>query len=1526
MFEPSLTDAENGDVYATHVTPKEKARVAKLIGSKCIVLCKLNGVETPVLLDTGAQVSIISLQELTKCFTETKLNKIEDLLDPGAKLELTTANGTVLPYLGWVNVKCELKGDTKGTSIIDLPMLVTESTLDHPIIGYNVLEQLVSKCDTNSETEEIISLLSDSLPDVVVGNLNSLVDSIRSESDPYLCSVKMGKRDVIIPAGETKKVACRINTGFVDRGTPVIFESDVSGSLPNGIEIEDSLLYLKRGNCVKVNLFVANASIHDIVLKNRTIIGTLQLVRSITPADIKQKDQVENQELISRHNQINSDQVIGTEQPDHSTTDQEEAVPDVVLNENLTEEQRQIIRNMLICERSAFCQDDTDIGCANDLQMKIELTDNIPVAKNYVGVPRPLIGELKEYVEDLLNRRFIQKSRSPYSSPCVVVRKKDGTMRLCIDYRQLNNKTVADRHPIPRIQETLDGFAGQKWFSTVDQGKAYHQGFMHPSSRQLTAFVTPWGLFEWIRIPFGLKNAPSEFQRYMETVLADYRDDFCIPYLDDVIVYSRTFDEHVEHVRQVLRKLQEHGVKLKAKKCHLFQQEVNYLGRIVSADGYRPDPKHTDAIRSLKQWAPKTVGEVRHLMGLLGYYRRYIADFSRIAKPIYDLLKDNHSESVSTSQRPKQAKKPKSNQAPSSERVEWTELHKETLSTLIDALTGPPVMAYPEFDKPFVLHTDASQEGLGAVLYQRQDGIMRVIGYASRTLTPAEQNYYLHSGKLEFLALKWAITEQFRDYLAYGPGFTVYTDNNPLTYVMSTAKLTATGHRWVASLADFNFSIKYRPGKTHKDADFLSRMPKDINNFMTECTEEVSPFDIKATICTAVSTPKASNSAWITSLTADTEVIDTFFRPPKTIKHWPMNLDFLRKAQNEDSVTSRLIHFKENGRPSQEELRSENPLVRAAMHEWNKLKIEHDGILYRKTNEREQLVLPQKYHRLVLKHLHEEMGHVGANRVIELARERFYWPHMARDIEHYVTKVCECLKRKKPVVSQRAPAQSIKTSAPFELVSIDFVHLEKSAGGYEYILVIVDHFTRFAQGYATTNKSAKTAAEKLFNDFIQRFGYPKKIHHDQGTEFENDLFHHLEQLTNIKRSRTTPYHPMGNAQCERFNQTLLSMLRCLSDTQKWKWKDHVNKMVFAYNCTKNDSTGFSPYELLFGRKPRLPIDIIFGKTQSTVCKRYPKYLKDWKQAMEDAYIIAAAKSGQSMEKGRERYNERAFATDLKIGDRVLVKRLLERGGPGKLRSFWEDDVYIVIKRPDLQNAVYEVEPENRTGRKRTLHRNLLLPCPFLPYAADTNDSAKVTNDLTKVRHHRREQEENLSQSDSVVQSEEERSSDDWENDVGLDPNQLTEVTQHIHDQSELAAAAEQTETEMPLPIVDEQSDTVIDEVPNDEEPGNVTMNTPMSPSSDISADEHFTPRPQRTRNPPVMFSYYGLGQPADIRGHMQAISSQVVPMPVLYNRPPMIPQYYNQYVNSFTPRGYGPPILGPTVYFQSQPCYVNPRF
>ena len=194
--------------------------------------------------------------------------------------------------------------------------------------------------------------------------------------------------------------------------------------------------------------------------------------------------------------------------------------------------------------------------------------------------------------------------------------------------------------------------------------------------------------------------------------------------------------------------------------------------------------------------------------------------------------------------------------------------------------------------------------------------------------------------------------------------------------------------------------------------------------------------------------------------------------------------------------------------------------------------------------------MPKKYRKRVYEELHENMGHLGADRVIELARERFYWPFMRADITHYVTKVCQCLKQPKPAVHVNAPLQPIISTGPFQLVSMDFVHLEPSSGGYQYILVIMDHYTRFAQAYAMRDKSAKTAADRLFNDFIMRFAFPETIHHDQGGEFENKLFYNLEKLSGVRHSRTTPYHPQGNGQVERFNRTLLSMLRALPEKQK----------------------------------------------------------------------------------------------------------------------------------------------------------------------------------------------------------------------------------------------------------------------------------------------------------------------------------------------------------------------------------------
>ena len=410
----------------------------------------------------------------------------------------------------------------------------------------------------------------------------------------------------------------------------------------------------------------------------------------------------------------------------------------------------------------------------------------------------------RRHLKEMLEIGAIRKSNSPWASVVVLVRKKDGSLRFCINLHKLNAHTIKDAYSLLRIDETLDCLGGSVIFTSLDLKSGYWQVEMDEMSKQLTAFtVGPLGFYECERMPFSSTNAPATFQRLMESCLGDLHLNWCIIYLDDIFVFSETPKEHIKKLRGVFSKLVQAGLKSKPKKCKFFKSRISYLGHIVSSSGIETDPRKVEVV---KTWAiPKTVTDVRSFLGFINYYRRFIKDYAKVARPLNALISGENA-----------SKKKKL--------IEWNADCQKAFDELKKLCTSAPIFAYANYKKEFQLHTDASELGLGGVLYQKDDqGNQRVIAYASQSLTQTERNYLAH--KLEFLALKWVVTDRFHEYL-YGGKFNMYTDNNPLTYILTSAKLDACGQRWIASLTSYDFGLFYKTGKTNVDADALSHIPR----------------------------------------------------------------------------------------------------------------------------------------------------------------------------------------------------------------------------------------------------------------------------------------------------------------------------------------------------------------------------------------------------------------------------------------------------------------------------------------------------------------------------------------------------------------------------------------------------------------------------------------------------------------------------------------------------------------------------
>ena len=730
------------------------------------------------------------------------------------------------------------------------------------------------------------------------------------------------------------------------------------------------------------------------------------------------------------------------------------------------------------------------------------------------------------------------------------------------------------------------------------------------------------------------------------------------------------------------------------------------------------DPDKTEAIRSWPK--PTTEKQLRSFLGIAGYYRRFVEGFAKIAAPLHAMLS-----------------KPKKNTKVKAEQFSklWNEDCDRAFDKLKEKLTSTPVLGYPDFSAEFILETDASFEGLGAVLSQEREGKKVVIAYASRALRPTEKNMDNYSSmKLELLALKWSVTEKFRDYLL-GSKFVVFTDNNHLSYIQ-TAKLGATEMRWVSQLAQFNFIVKFRSGKVNQNADALSRKP----SVQTEDTERVMSTVTKSTVVASViESDDVVNSFRVRSVTV--EPVDATTVLPEFV---PADIASL---QEHDPV---MYWLKRKEDLTVQIIKKEKKDVRKILNQRDKLVLEN-GVLFRhcsdETGEVKQLMLPEVLKEKVLESVHNHAGHQGVERTLALLRKRCFWLRMTQDVQKWC-KACErCMIGKAPVPSIKPPIGNLIAYSPLEILAIDFTLLEKSSDDREHVLVMTDIFSKFTQAVPTRDEKASTVARILVKEWFVRYGIPRRIHSDQGRNFESDVVKELCRLYNISKSRTTPYHPEGNAQCERFNRTMHDRLRTLPPEQKRKWTEYLPELVYVYNATVHSSTGFSPYYLLFGREPTLPIDFILGTLDATQSYSVDDWLENHKQRLRQAMERATVNIDKSAQQRCEQHNKDKREAPIDIGTRVLLRNRVQ--GRNKIQDTWSSTPYKVVARPG--DNVYTVQLADGSGVTKTVTRRDILDTGEKVDSSDSgSDSDSVHDGLVEVEAEHCAQEDEAADSDSSV--------------------------------------------------------------------------------------------------------------------------------------------------------------------------------
>ena len=1193
------------------------------------------------LVDSGASCSLIdvSVYDALRLTQQVTLNQVQE--------RFALADGSDLTTLG----ECQLVIKLSGIEFLQT-FVVAELGAGSAIIGLDFLEHY-----------DII--LHPARGKLYVGE--QTVPLHRENSKKGCCRISASET-FVVPPRSSRVVSVEVDPGngahlkTMNKIFTVEGLDSLTGS--TGLVLDSGIVTLCHRE-VPVNLI----NVHDepIVVHQGKTLGSIHPVKSVT-----------SMQTPGRRRKMKSAKLM-------TPSDVPEHVRNLVESSSeLSAEQTSEVCELVLEHIDDFMGLDGKTGKTEWAEHDVDVGDASPVKQAYRPPPRARQGVSDAEVERMLKDDIIEPSKSPWASPTVLVTKKDGSVRFCVDYRRLNALTRRDAYPLPRIDDSLNTLGGAAWFCTIDLASGYWQINMKDSAKPYTAFMTRQGLFQFKVMPFGLTNAPATFQRLMDQVLEGLQWQRCLVYLDDIIVFGRTFEETMENLRFVMGRLKAAGLKLKASKCHWFRKSTKYLGHIVTPEGILCDP---DKIESVKQWpAPQTVTEVRQFIGFSSYYRKFIPNFSEIAYPLTELTK--------TINKPKFQK------------FKWTEDCEAAFSKLKELLISSPILAYPTAEDEFVLDTDASNYAIGAVLSQIQNGEERVIAYASHTLQKTQQNYC--TTKRELLAVVHFVAH-FRHFL-YGVHFTVRTDHASLKWLRNFKNIDGMLARWLTALECYDFTVEHRKGELHGNADGLSRVQyctttkkcprEDCPQCAGKTAQRVRPVTLQATPAGAAApigeAGPSTSGVGVHENNADTWVSQ-------------YSLEELSRMQREDPNISYIVTRLEAGhsKPVWRDIAHLNSITKSYVSQWEALEL-HNGVLYRRwypparkghPSPIKQLVAPEGVRREVLESLHNKPsgGHLGRNKTIDRVRYRFYWPRYKDDVKRWCQACDTCAQTKPGPRRKRARLGHVPVGAPLERIAIDIMGpLPETEKGYQYIMVIGDYFTKWVEAYPLRDHKAQTVAEVLLHEFIGRFGVPRMIHTDQGREFESHLIARLCELLNIHKTRTVGFNPKSDGMVERSNRTIKQMLTTMVNDRQNDWDDHLPLVMMAIRASVHESTRCTPNLLMLHRETSLPVDVIFGSPPGV--PQCPVEYVEWvRGASQHAFQFVADYLQKQVVRHKKLYDMKSGSPEFVVGQTVW--RFYPPTAKLKFGQTWQGP-YLVTGR--VSDLCYRIQ-KARNSRAIVVH-------------------------------------------------------------------------------------------------------------------------------------------------------------------------------------------------------------------------------